>query len=96
MRKDIFVVGARLLGVWQLVDAIFSFANLVAHWIGYIQPQSYNHEHLLISFGIHLILGLYLVIRPYHLFHLLEHFTRDDGEDQINNLEVDKTKSEVE
>jgi hypothetical protein len=95
MRKDIFVVATRLLGVMQLVDAIFNLAYLVSHWIGYIKPQSYSHEHDLISFGIHLVLGLYFVVRPYHLFHLLELFTGDDDEEQSNDLEVNKTESEV-
>jgi hypothetical protein len=95
MRKDIFVVGARLLGVIQLVDAIFSFANLFSHWIGYIKPQSYSHEHDLMNFGLHLIIGLYLMLRPYHLFHLVKLFTGDNDDDQADKREINKAKSEV-
>jgi hypothetical protein len=95
MRKDIFVVGTRLIGIMQLVGAIFNFANLVSDWIGYIKPQAYSHEHNLMNFGINLILGLYLIIRPYHLFHLFELFTGDDDEDQVDNRELNEPKSEV-
>jgi hypothetical protein len=33
-----------------------------------------NHEYQLIRFGVQLILGLYLVLRPYHLSQLIERF----------------------
>ena len=95
MRKDIFVVGARLLGVWQLLGAINNFVFLIGHWTGYMKPQYNSVEHDLINFGFWLVVGLYLVLRPYHLYHLLERFSEDDDEDQINDSEVNETESKV-
>ncbi len=81
MRKDIFVVGARLLGVMQLVDAVFGIVNLISQWAGIINPPSYGHGYSLVTFGVHLILGLYLTTRPYHLFSFLNLLTADEVDD---------------
>ena len=74
MRTDIFTVGARLLGVWQLIGAIETIAYLVYEWIRSYPIPAPNHEYQLIRFGIGLIVGLYLVLRPYHLSQLIKRF----------------------
>ena len=74
MRTDIFTVGARLLGLWQLVGAIESIAYLLNGWIRSYPLSAPNHEYQLIRFGVQLIVGLYLVLRPYHLSHFIERF----------------------
>jgi uncharacterized membrane protein len=74
MRTDIFTVGARLLGVWQLVSAIETIAYLIYEWIKSHHLSAPNHEYQLMRFGIELIVGLYLVLRPYHLSQIIERF----------------------
>ncbi|MGD0591716.1 MAG: hypothetical protein ABSA44_13110 [Bacteroidota bacterium] len=74
MRTDIFTVGARLLGLWQLVGAIETIAYLLYEWIRSYPLSAPNHEYQLIRFGIELIVGLYLVLRPYHLSQFIERF----------------------
>ena len=72
MRKDLFVVGARLLGIWELVGAVSSLANIIAAWFGYLRPQSYSQEYSSLHFLVQLGIGLYLLFRTHRLFHLLE------------------------
>ena len=95
MRKDIFVVGCILLGIWELAGALSSLANLVGVWIWYTSPQSYNSKYYLLHLGVELFIGLYLILRPYDLFHFIERFIVNDNEDQVNDLEVTETESEV-
>lgn len=72
MRKDIFIVGARLLGIWQLLGALNSLAYIIADWLGKLHVPSsseeYNTVHLIVQLGT----GLYLIFRPYSLFNLLD------------------------
>ena len=95
MRKDIFVVGCLLLGVWELAGALSSLANLVGVWIWYPSPQSYNSKYYLLHLGVELFIGLYLILRPYDLFHFIERFTVNDKEVQVNDLEATETESEI-
>lgn len=88
MRKDIFVVGARLLGVWQLVGALNSLAYLISYWSGFYQPPSYSSQYYWIHFGTEFILGLYLVFRPYHLFRMIERLAESDNEGQEDSSEI--------
>ena len=80
MRKDIFVVGTRLLGIWQLVGAVMSLAYMIFYWIGYFPGQPANREYSLIRFGIELLLGLILSLRPYTLYSLFERMGEEDQE----------------
>ncbi len=82
MRKDIFVVGVRLLGVWQLVGAVVSLCNIIFVWLGYYKAQSIQSEYTIIHFGVQLVIGLYLILRPYHLFHFIERFAEKDDKEQ--------------
>ena len=95
MRKDIFVVGCVLLGIWELVGALGSLSNLVGVWIWYTSPQSYNSKYYLLHLGVELFIGLYLILRPYDLFHFIERFTVNDKEVQVNDLEATETESEI-
>ncbi len=83
MRKDIFVVGIRLLGVWQLIGAIVSLCNIIIVWLGYYRTQSIQNEYTIIHFGIQFVIGLYLILRPYHLFHCIERFAEKDEEEPV-------------
>jgi hypothetical protein len=85
MRKDIFVVLIRVLGVWQLVGSLGQLANLISQWIGYMQPQTYGSRYIVLHFGLELVIGLYFVLRPYHLFHLIERFAENDDEIQAES-----------
>lgn len=88
MRKDIFVVGARLLGVWLLVGALSSLVYIISYWSGFYQPPSYGNQYYWIHFGTELILGLYLALRPYHLFHMIGRLADSDDEGQADSSEV--------
>jgi hypothetical protein len=92
MRKDIFIVGARLLGIWQLLGAIRSFAYMVGGWVGYIRQQSSTQEYNNLVFIVDLVTGLYLLFRTHSLFHLLDRLkpveeTAEDGKTDVNKTE---------
>ena len=85
MRKDIFIVGARLLGIWQLLGALNSLAYMVSYWSGPTRPPSYTQEYNVLTFIIHLITGLYLLFRTHRLYDVLvrlvpEEKSVEDGE----------------
>ena len=89
MRKDIFIVGARLLGVWQLLAALSSFAYLVSFWYGYIQLPAYNQQYNNIRFVIELAGGLFLVFGAHFLYDQLDRINfkgdkAENGEVEIN------------
>jgi hypothetical protein len=87
MRKDIFIVGARLLGIWQLLGAIRSFAYIASAWLGYIRPQSYTQEYNVLLFIVELVTGLYLIFRTHNLFHLVDRLKPE--EDTVEQGETD-------
>jgi hypothetical protein len=94
MRTDIFTVGARLLGVWQLIGAIETIAYLVYEWIRSYPIPAPNHEYQLIRFGVELIVGLYLVLRPNHLSQIKERFAEtvptETDVNEIKDIAEDK------
>jgi uncharacterized membrane protein len=94
MRTDIFTVGARLLGVWQLVGALGTLAYLLYEWLRSYPLSTVNHEYQFIRFGIELIVGLYLVLRPYHLSQIIERFAETvppvTDINEIKNIAEDK------
>jgi len=79
MRKDLFVLGARLLGLWQLCGALVSFAYIIGEYIGYIRSISYSHEYNMLHFGVELFVGLFLFIRPYKILEFAEFLTPNEG-----------------
>ena len=85
MRKDIFVVSIRVLGIWQLVGSFGQLASIISQWIGYMPSQANATHYLLLHFGIEFVIGLYFVLRPYHLFHLIERFAEVDDEVQAES-----------
>jgi hypothetical protein len=70
MRKDLFIVGARLLGIWQLTGAVNSLALIVAAWAGFLHAQPGAQDYSNIHFAAELVLGLYLVLKTEHLYQL--------------------------
>jgi hypothetical protein len=71
MRKDIFIVGAKLLGVMQLISAVYSLATIVAVHTGLIRPQGATAEYSSVRFVAEVAVGLFLVFRTEALFNLL-------------------------
>lgn len=78
MRKDIFIVGTRLLGIWQLLGALTPFAYIIGYWFGYIRPQPYTLEYNVLTLIVHLITGLYLLFRTQNLYDLLNRLKHDE------------------
>jgi len=88
MRKDIFLVGIRLLGLWQLCGSIVSFTYIISDYIGLTRPQAYTHEYNLLRFGVEFIVGLFLILRPFNVFHFIQLLS-------VNDDDEDEAKSEV-
>ena len=80
MRKDIFIVGARLLGIWELLGAVSSLAWLIANWMGYLQMQPSNKEYTAIHFIIQFLTGIFLLFRTDRLYDFVNRIT---GEGKI-------------
>ena len=78
MRKDLFLVGARLLGVWQLIGALNSLALILAAWAGFLPHQPGGTEYSNIRFVVELVIGLYLILKTDHLFSLLSSASQRD------------------
>jgi hypothetical protein len=72
MRKDIFIVGARLLSIWLLISAINPLFYVIATWIGYLALNPYTQFYSLVSAIVHLVAGLYLLLKTNELFDFLE------------------------
>ena len=92
MRKDIFIVGARLLGIWELIGAVSSFGWIITGWLGYVRPQSYSQEYYSVRFIIELAVGLYLLFRTHHLFHLMERLEPDNDEAQVDEHDISQAE----
>jgi hypothetical protein len=83
MRKDLFLVGARLLGVLQFLSAASPLGYLLASWFGIAWIPASSQGYNGIQAAVHLAAGSYLVYRPLHLYRLLENLKHenDDAED---------------
>ncbi len=95
MRKDIFLTGVRLLGLWQLCGATISLAYLLSEYIGYIRPQPNTHEYNLIRFGAEFFVGLFFVFRPHNIFHFVQRLSVEDDEEQADNGDADNDEPET-
>jgi len=82
MRKDIFLVGTQLLGLWQLCGAMVSLVYLIGDYSGYVRPQAASHEYNLLRLGVELIIGLFLISRPQHVFNLARQLSITEDEDE--------------
>jgi len=86
MRKDIFIVGARLLAIWLLIEAVNSFTFVIGYWLGYFNRSSFSYDYSLINLIIRLIAGIYLLLKTNELFNFLERIltkTKDTEENDI-------------
>lgn len=72
MRKDIFIVGARLLGLSLLSGGINPLAYVVYTWISKYQPTPSAIEYNIINGLVHIFIGLYLLLRTNNLFNYLD------------------------
>ena len=92
MRKDIFIVGARLLGIWQLLGAIRSFAYIASAWLGYIRPQSTTQEYNALLFIVELVTGLYLLLRTHNLFRLVDRLKEEEKTVEQDGTDANQTE----
>ncbi len=79
MRKDIFIVGARLLGIWYVIGAVGPCMYFLTGWFENYWPPSYNQEYNLVIGSVHLFTGLYLLFWTHNLFNFLERMTTRGG-----------------
>jgi hypothetical protein len=91
MRKDIFIVGARLLGIWQLLGAVVSLVWIIAAWLGYLRASS-SQEYNSVHFIVQLATGSYLIFRTHQLFHLMERLKADEEKVHAVKKDVDKAE----
>ena len=78
MRKDIFIVGARLLGISLLTGAINPLAFVVSTWFVKYQPTPNALEYNFVNGLVHIIVGLYLLLRTNNLFDSLERILTEE------------------
>jgi hypothetical protein len=79
MRKDLFIVGVRLLGLWQLLGAVSSLAYMICFWYGYIQSQALGQEYNSIHFVVQLLTGIFLLFGTHYLFHLVDRIKPEEA-----------------
>ena len=72
MRKDLFVVGVRLIGILLLADALVPIVNLIGYWAKYIDLSKINLQYILITIITHLAAGIFLLGRTHSLFNFLD------------------------
>jgi hypothetical protein len=88
MRKDLFIVGARLLGIWQLLGAANSLASMIGFWYGYMQLPAYNQQYNNIHFVIELAGGLFLIFGTHFLFDLMDRIKPEGDKVEIGEAEI--------
>jgi hypothetical protein len=94
MRRDIFIVGVRILGIWQLINALNTFATLVNIWIGYTQATGApTRMSYFLHLGIQLFTGLFLVFRTEDLFTLLDQLSDREPAEQSPTTAITAEKS---
>ena len=80
MRKDLFLLGTRILGLMQLVSGVTSAVYLILEYSGYLHPQVPTHEYTLVRFGVELVIGLFLLLRPHVVYNFVKQLSVDDDE----------------
>jgi hypothetical protein len=93
MRKDIFLVGIRLLGILQLCGAMVSLVFLIGDYAGYVRAQSPGHEYTLLRFGVELIIGLLFISRPQNIFNLVNQLSVPEDEDKSSESDTNEEES---
>ena len=78
MRKDIFIVGARLLGISLLTAAINPLAFVVSTWFVKYQTTPNALEYNFLNGLVHIIVGLYLLFGTNNLFNFLERILTEE------------------
>jgi hypothetical protein len=95
MRKDIFVVGVRLLGTWFIVGSILPLVTITSEYFGYIHLGEYGHASNILHFCVDFIVGAFLILRTHNIFRLIELLKVDDDKDQNDNNDVNEEQSEI-
>jgi hypothetical protein len=86
MRKDIFIVGARLLSIWLLIEAINPLSYVIASWLGYFVINPYSQYYSIVSVIVHISTGLYLLLKTNELFYFLERTLTKTKDTEENNI----------
>ena len=87
MRKDIFIVGARLLGIWQLLASLTPLVSVIGFWGKSFSAQAYNQEYYILLFIVHLLTGQFLIFKAHSLYRLLDRLTPEE-----EDVKDDETK----
>jgi len=95
MRKDIFLVGTRLLGLWQLCGAMVSLVYLIGEYAGYVQPQPSAHGYNLLRLGVELIVGSFFIFRPQNIFNLVKQLSVPEDEGESNEGDRNEEESAI-
>ena len=91
MRKDIFIVGARLLGIWQLLGAASLIAQYISIWAGLYKPSvSYQESYAFVHMAVELVTGLYLIFSAYPLYDILNKVKEAAAPDEPEDIEEAK------
>jgi hypothetical protein len=72
MRKDLFIVGARLLGLWLIVSAMNPFLSYVATLFIKTPSPSYFQITNILNGLFHAGVGLYFLLGTNNLYNFLE------------------------
>ena len=78
MRKDLFIVGARLLGLWVLISAMNPFFSLAATFFIKAQAPSYFQITNILNGLLHAAVGLIFLFRTNNLYNYLERILNKD------------------
>jgi len=84
MRKDLFIVGARLLGIWILIGVINPISHIVAPIFIKTQPPTYVQLTNVVNGILHFIIGYFLLFKTNSLYKFLDRILT---ETEINNDE---------
>ena len=95
MRKDLFLVATRLIGLWQICGSLVSFAYIISDYIGYIRPQSYSHQYYMLRFVVEFLIGLFLLIRPNRVLGFVEFLTPNGEADNLVIPDKKEPRSKV-
>lgn len=78
MRKDIFVVGARILGMWLLISAVNPITYVVASLFIKNQTPIFIQVTTIVNGLVHLIAGYFLLFKTNGLFDYLDRYLTEE------------------
>jgi len=91
LRKDIFIAGARLLGLWQLLGAVNSLALIVSSWFNTAPGPSFGQDFSSLHLLVQIITGAVLLFWTNTLFRLLSHLMPEGEKGDDVGMGVDES-----